>query len=112
MAPTGAMPLLDRHHGGKLFRYDPAAGKHEQCYQGTLVGGFTIQSDGTLLIPPGSQPGRLYRLDTDGKLDIVLDDIGISNGLGFTIDRGDFIAQTRLPVPSIFLTTRRKLELE
>ena len=76
--------------GGKLFRYDPAAGKHEQCYQGTLVGGFTIQSDGTLLIPPGSQPGRLYRLDTDGKLDFVLEDIGISNGLGFTVDRLGF----------------------
>ena len=124
--------------GGKLFRYDPATGKHEQCYQGALVGGFTIQSDGALLLfmehgsiatwrnshieyiveeipaerdnrfndviadpcgrvfcgtvsmPPGSQPGRLYRLDTDGKLDIVLEDIGISNGLGFTPDRRGF----------------------
>src|SRR5688572_32574008 len=35
---------------GKLFRYDPATGKHEQCYSGAPVGGFTIQADGALLL--------------------------------------------------------------
>jgi D-xylonolactonase len=35
---------------GRLLRYDPANGKHEQCYQGRPVGGFTIQSDGSLLV--------------------------------------------------------------
>jgi len=30
--------------------------------------------------------GRLYRLDPDGKLTIVLDSIGCSNGMGFTPD--------------------------
>ena len=34
---------------GKLFRYDPATEKHEQCYEGPEVGGFTIQEDGSLL---------------------------------------------------------------
>lgn len=32
-------------------------------------------------------PGRLYRLDTDGTLELVLDDLGLSNGLGFTPSR-------------------------
>src|ERR1700730_10537843 len=35
---------------GKLFRYDPATGQHERCYAGDPVGGFTIQSDGSLLL--------------------------------------------------------------
>ena len=120
---------------GRLFRYDPATGKHEQCYQGETVGGFTIQADGALLlfmargriaiwrggeleivvdeIPAdregrfndviadpagrvfcgtvslpvvGSRPGRLYRLDTDGSLQVVLEGITVSNGMGFTPD--------------------------
>ena len=118
---------------GRIFRCDPAAGKHEQCFQGEPVGGFTIQSDGALLFfmargavkiwrhgelttvideipderetrfndviadPAGrvfcgtmSAPdhmGRLYRLDLDGTLTKVLDGIGTSNGMGFTLDR-------------------------
>jgi D-xylono/L-arabinono-1,4-lactonase len=118
---------------GKLFRYDPATGHHEQCYAGDPVGGFTIQSDGALLLfgergsvaswrggasqymirelpaecearfndviadPEGrvfcgtmsndrSRSGRLYRLDLDGRATQVLDGIGISNGMGFTLD--------------------------
>jgi sugar lactone lactonase YvrE len=35
---------------GRIFRYDPATGIHEQCYQGRPVGGFTVQSDGCLLL--------------------------------------------------------------
>lgn len=121
---------------GRLFRYNPATGVHEQCYEdaaGAAIGGFTIQADGALLLfmakgavkawrdgeltaiieeipaeresrfndviadPIGrvfcgtmstqSQPGRLYRLDTDGSLTKLLDDVGISNGMGFTPDR-------------------------
>lgn len=29
-------------------------------------------------------PSRLYRLDTDGTLALLLDDVGLSNGMGFT----------------------------
>jgi sugar lactone lactonase YvrE len=29
-------------------------------------------------------PGRLYRLDPDGSLHVVLEDVGISNGIGFS----------------------------
>lgn len=36
---------------GKLFRYDPQTGQHEQCYQAEeAIGGFTIQEDGALLL--------------------------------------------------------------
>jgi len=120
---------------GKLFRYDPATGHHEQCYSGAPVGGFTLQADGALLLfmergaiakwrdgqldyvveeipdelenrfndviadpvgrvfcgtvamPVGTRPGRLYRLDTDGSLHVLLEGINVSNGMGFTLDR-------------------------
>lgn len=123
---------------GRLFRYDPATGRHEQFYEGDVVGGFTIQADGSLLLfmerghiaiwrdgrltdivteLPGEErlrfndviadpsgrvfcgtlamdeeddpdlKGRLYRLDTDGSVTKVLDGVGISNGMGFTLDR-------------------------
>jgi D-xylonolactonase len=118
---------------GRLFRYDPATGEHEQCYEGVPVGGFTVQADGALLLfmtrgtvkvwregelttvvdeipderetrfndviadpagrvfcgtmPTRDRPGRLYRLDLDGTLTMVLDGIGCSNGMGFTPDR-------------------------
>lgn len=118
---------------GRLFRYDPAKGQHEQIYQGEVVGGFTIQADGALLLfmakgavkvwrdgklttlldhipgeeetrfndviaAPGGRVfcgtmaipgrrGRLYRLDPDLTLTTVVEDVGISNGMGFTADR-------------------------
>jgi sugar lactone lactonase YvrE len=120
---------------GKLFRYDPATGRHEQCYSGAPVGGFTLQADGALLLfmergaiakwrdgqldyvveeipgelenrfndviadpagrvfcgtvsmPVGTRPGRLYRLDTDGSLHVLREGIRVSNGMGFTPDR-------------------------
>ncbi len=118
---------------GRMFRYDPAAGKHEQFYSGDVVGGFTYQDDGGLLLfmaggavkiwrdgelttviegipdeaqsrfndvfadpegrvycgtmPTPSRPGRLYRLDPNRTLTLVLDGIGVSNGMGLTLDR-------------------------
>lgn len=118
---------------GKLFRYDPATGRHEQVYQGEPVGGFTIQDDGSLLLfmargavaiwrdgslttvledipderetrfndvfadpvgrvycgtmPTKQRKGRLYRLDPDRKLSLLLEGIGVSNGMGLTLDR-------------------------
>ena len=121
---------------GRIFRYDPASGDHEPCYEGRPVGGFTIQRDGSLLLfmdrgtigiwrggefteivaeieterqsrfndviadPAGrvfcgtmSGPegkGRLYRLDTDGSLHVILEGIGCSNGMAFTLDQKGF----------------------
>jgi len=119
---------------GRLFRYDPAAKKHEQCIEGgEALGGFTIQKDGSLLLfmargavkvwrdgfkktiieeipderttrfndiiadpegrvfcgtmpTPDGRLGRLYRLDPDGTLTKLLDNIACSNGMGFTKD--------------------------
>lgn len=36
------------------------------------------------------QPGRLYRLDTDGHLHLVLEGIGCSNGIAISEDQKDF----------------------
>ena len=35
---------------GRLYRYDPATGAHEQVFQGEPIGGFTVQADGSLLL--------------------------------------------------------------
>ena len=117
---------------GCLFRYDPATGDHEPCYEGVGVGGFTVQADGSLLlfmekgavasfrdgvltyivdgIPEESErtfndviadptgrvfcgtvsmedfSGNLYRLDTDGTLHKIVEDVQCSNGIAFTLD--------------------------
>ena len=118
---------------GTIFRYDPATGQHEVCYDGDVVGGFTLQADGALLLfmargavktwrdgamatlldeipdevdnrfndviadPAGrvycgvmstpTRAGRLYRLDPDGTLTVMIEDVGTANGMGFTLDR-------------------------
>jgi D-xylonolactonase len=133
---------------GKLFRYDPATGHHEQCYQGEPVGGFTIQADGSLLLfmargavsiwrdgslttvledipderetrfndvfadpvgrvycgtmPTAQRKGRLYRLDPDRKLSLLLEGIGVSNGMGLTLDRKQFY-YTDSPAKQIYV---------
>jgi D-xylono/L-arabinono-1,4-lactonase len=121
---------------GRMFRYDPRRKEHRQIYQGRPVGGFTFQSDGSLLLfrdhgsivswrdgktedlisevaaeagtrfndviadpmgrvfcgtmagPRGK--GRLYRLDLNRQLTIVLEQISCSNGMGFTPDGTGF----------------------
>ena len=122
--------------GGRLFRYHPASGSHEQVYSGRPVGGFTFQADGALLLfqdrgtislwrdghltpilpglpteldsrfndviadPAGrvfcgtmSTPdrrGRLYRLNLDRSITLLLEGIGCHNGMAFTPDRKGF----------------------
>ncbi len=118
---------------GRLFRYNPYTRIHEQIYDGREVGGYTIQSDGSLLLfmdrcsvavlrgdtldfiveqlpdqadnrfndviadpagrvfcgtmpGPDGRPATLYRMDTDGSLTPVLENVGLSNGMGFTTD--------------------------
>ncbi|NPV07605.1 MAG: SMP-30/gluconolactonase/LRE family protein [Anaerolineae bacterium] len=118
---------------GHLYSYDPATGEHQRIYEGDVVGGFTIQQDGSLLLfmargtvklwrggffipvieeipaeresrfndviadpvgrvfcgtmPTEAGPGRLYLLDVDGTLRLVLKGVETSNGLGFSPDR-------------------------
>lgn len=38
----------------------------------------------------GGAPARLYRLDTDGSLHLVFDDLTLSNGMGFSPDLSTF----------------------
>ena len=118
---------------GRLFRYDPSTGQHENFFTHSEdVGGFTIQPDGSLLLfmargaigflrgdridyvideipdekdsrfndvmadptgrvfcgtmPQEGRLGTLYRLETDGSIQPILDGIGCSNGMGFTTD--------------------------
>ena len=133
---------------GRMFRYDPASGQHEQFYNGDVVGGFTIQEDGALLLfmakgavkiwrdgelttiideipderttrfndviadpegrvfcgtmPTKDRLGHLYRLDTDGTLTRLLEGIGCSNGMGFTLD-GKQMYYTDSPKREIYL---------
>ena len=125
---------------GRIMRYNPATGEHSQFFQGPIVGGFTMQADGSFLLflegpavaelrdgklhylidelpeksgfrfndviadPAGrvfcgtmptnsdravndGETGNLYRLDIDGSIRVVMDEVGLSNGLGFTPDR-------------------------
>jgi D-xylonolactonase len=47
-------------------------------------------------MPTPERPAHLYRLDPDGTLTLLLDDVGLSNGLGFTPDRqGLYYTDTR-----------------
>ena len=139
---------------GRLFKYDPATGKHELAVDGPPTGGFTIQEDGKLLLfmakgkialwdprkgpyqdfevligeipaerdtrfndviadpvgrvfcgtmPTPDRPAHLYRLDTDGTLTLLLNDVGLSNGMGFTPDRkGFYYTDTRRHTISLY----------
>jgi D-xylonolactonase len=127
---------------GKLFRFDPASGQAEQVYNGRVVGGITVQANGSLLLfldhggvaqwrdgdfrvlideTPGERgnrfndviadpegrvfcgtmstseiPGRLYRLDRDLRMTVLIEGTGTSNGMGFTHDlRRMFFTDTR-----------------
>jgi D-xylonolactonase len=48
---------------GRLFRYEPATGRHEQCYEtaNEAIGGFTIQADGALLLFMARGAIRIWR---------------------------------------------------
>lgn len=118
---------------GVVYRYNPENEIIEEVYRGGVIGGYTIQKDGSLLffmekgaiklwkdnklitlideVPAlkdsrfndviadpagrvfcGTMPDKkgeayLYRLDTDGTLTLVLNGIGLSNGMGFTPEK-------------------------
>ena len=57
---------------GRMFRYDPATGGHEQCYEGEVVGGFTVQADGALLLFGARGAVTIWR---EGRLETVVDEI-------------------------------------
>jgi sugar lactone lactonase YvrE len=57
---------------GRMFRYDPAKGKHEQFYHGEVVGGFTFQADGALLLFMARGAVKIWR---NGELINVVEEI-------------------------------------
>ena len=54
---------------GRIFR-DPASGEHAEIYDGPMMGGFTMQQDGSLLL--FLERGAIGVL-RDGKLEYVVD---------------------------------------
>ena len=57
---------------GQLFCYDPTTQAHEQVYAGEPVGGFTVQSDGSLLL--FKSRGTIERWQ-DGQITTVIPEI-------------------------------------
>lgn len=58
---------------GRLFRYDPATGEHDMCYEGDeALGGFTVQADGALLFFMARGAVKIWR---QGELTTVIDEI-------------------------------------
>jgi D-xylonolactonase len=55
-----------------MFRYTPGTEKYQQCYSGTVVGGFTIQEGGELLLFMAGGAVAIWR---DGVLDYLIRDI-------------------------------------
>lgn len=57
---------------GKLFRYDPSTRDHGICYEGDIVGGYTVQANGALLFLMAKGAARVWR---DGRLETVLEEV-------------------------------------
>ncbi|MBN1875401.1 MAG: SMP-30/gluconolactonase/LRE family protein [Anaerolineae bacterium] len=65
---------------GRLFRYDPATGHHEQCHEGRPIGGFTIQENGDLLCFMDKGTVGLWH---KGKMEIVIEEIPAESNTRF-----------------------------
>jgi D-xylonolactonase len=65
---------------GRLFRYDPADGSHEQLLEGPAIGGFTIQEDGSLLLFMAQGAIREWR---DGDLRTLVESLPGEEGSRF-----------------------------
>jgi len=63
-----------------MFRYDPATGKHEMFYEGDLVGGYTIQADGALLLFMAKGAIKIWR---EGKMTTIVEEIPEERGSRF-----------------------------
>ncbi len=57
---------------GRIFRYDPSTRQHQLFYQGDVVGGFTIQADGALLLFMARGAVKLWH---NNRLTTVIDEI-------------------------------------
>lgn len=57
---------------GRLYRYDPAAGTAECCFEGPAICGFTLQADGALLLFMAKGSVGIWR---EGLLDMVIEEL-------------------------------------
>jgi D-xylonolactonase len=57
---------------GRMFRYDPETREREQFYEGEVVGGFTLQEDGALLLFMERGTVKLWR---EGRAETVIEEI-------------------------------------
>jgi D-xylonolactonase len=57
---------------GRIFRIDHRTLEHECFYEGPVVGGFTLQADGALLL---FEVDRIARLDRDGQRQVLAEGI-------------------------------------
>lgn len=73
---------------GAMYRYDPETGDTERFYEGDVVGAFTIQADGSLLL--FMEEGRVAHWD-GGDVTDVIDGVSQEAGMRFN----DVIADPR-----------------
>ena len=57
---------------GSIYRYDPREGSHERVYAGEVIGGFTVQADGSLLLFMAKGAVRIWK---QGQLTTVIEEI-------------------------------------
>lgn len=57
---------------GRMYRYDPLTSANELIYEGEAIGGFTIQTDGALLLFMARGAIRLWR---NGRLTTLIEEI-------------------------------------
>ena len=77
---------------GKLeYVFNEIDGEHDRRFNDVIADpvGRVFCGVNPITMPPKDWelPSGLYRLDTDGSITTVLEGIGISNGMGFTLDR-------------------------
>ncbi|MGB7537875.1 MAG: SMP-30/gluconolactonase/LRE family protein [Anaerolineales bacterium] len=81
-----ARGAIARWHGGKLdYLRRETDGEQDSRFNDVIADPRGRVFCGTMKTPV--RGGRLYRLDTDGSLHLVLDGIGVPNGMGFPPDR-------------------------
>lgn len=87
----GRLLLFGGH--GRVWTWDPVTGETRTVFaeiaaeRDTRFNDVIADPEGRVFagtMPQGARPGRLYRLDPNCTLNLVLADAGVSNGMGFT----------------------------
>jgi D-xylono/L-arabinono-1,4-lactonase len=89
----GELLMFGEH--GRVWTWDPPSGTEHVVIEeipaerGARFNDVIADPEGRVFagtMPSGDRSGRLYRLDPDGALTLVLEDAGVSNGMDFTPD--------------------------